>query len=35
MHPGERAGFEERGHKGVQFTKEGKGEKRKVAIGAS
>ncbi|KAL2211336.1 zinc finger, FYVE domain-containing protein [Sarocladium strictum] len=35
MHVGPMAGYDERGHKAVQFTREGKGEKKKVAIGAS
>ncbi|KAH8173817.1 hypothetical protein LIA77_05236 [Sarocladium implicatum] len=35
MHVGERAGFDERGHRAVQFTRDGKGEKKRVAVGAS
>ncbi|KAK0391683.1 hypothetical protein NLU13_1182 [Sarocladium strictum] len=35
MHRGERAGYEERGHKAVEYKRETKGERRRVAIGAS
>ncbi|KAF5004495.1 hypothetical protein FDECE_9007 [Fusarium decemcellulare] len=34
MHIGPQAGFDERSHKAVQFTKDKKTEKRKVALGA-